>query len=78
MRIRNSTESTPLLKLQGLCKDFSSGSLRRESIRVIDSVDMDVHAGEIRGIVGESGSGKDDSGALQPAAYRAVLRFCPV
>ena len=48
----------PLLKLQGLCKDFSSGSLRKECIRVIDSVDMEVHAGEIRGIVGESGSGK--------------------
>jgi oligopeptide/dipeptide ABC transporter ATP-binding protein len=48
----------PLLKIQGLCKNFSSGNLRKKRVRVIDSVDMDVHAGEIRGIVGESGSGK--------------------
>lgn len=54
----NLTESAPLLKLQGLCKDFSSGSLWRERIRAIDGVDMDVHPGEILGIVGESGSGK--------------------
>jgi oligopeptide/dipeptide ABC transporter ATP-binding protein len=52
------SKSTPLLKIQGLCKDFSSGSLRKKRVRVIDSVDMEVHAGEIRGIVGESGSGK--------------------
>jgi len=48
----------PLLKIQGLCKDFSSGSLWKKRARVIDAVDMEVRAGEIRGIVGESGSGK--------------------
>ena len=53
-----SQEGIPLLKIQGLCKNFSSGSLWKKSIRVIDRVDMEVHAGEIRGIVGESGSGK--------------------
>jgi oligopeptide/dipeptide ABC transporter ATP-binding protein len=56
--LENSPKSMPLLKIQGLCKDFSSGSLWKERIRVIDSVDMEVHTGEIRGIVGESGSGK--------------------
>jgi oligopeptide/dipeptide ABC transporter ATP-binding protein len=54
----NSTKRIPLLKGQGLCKDFSSGGLWGESIRVIDNVDMEVQSGEIRGIVGESGSGK--------------------
>lgn len=56
--LENSPKGIPLLKIQGLCKDFSSGSLWKECIRVIDTVDMEVHAGEIRGIVGESGSGK--------------------
>jgi oligopeptide/dipeptide ABC transporter ATP-binding protein len=50
--------ATPLLELQGLCKDFTSGGLWGDRVRVIDNVDMEVHAGEIRGIVGESGSGK--------------------
>ncbi|HTY61605.1 MAG TPA: ABC transporter ATP-binding protein [Acidobacteriota bacterium] len=54
----DSTRRIPLLKIQGLCKDFSSGSLWGESIRVIDDVDMEVQPGEIRGVVGESGSGK--------------------
>ena len=50
--------TTPLLKIQGLCKDFVSGSLWGERTRVLCDVDMEVHPGEIRGIVGESGSGK--------------------
>ncbi len=49
---------TPLLKLQGLCKDFASGDFWGRRVRVIDNVNMEVHSGEIRGIVGESGSGK--------------------
>lgn len=48
----------PLLKIRGLCRDFGSGGLFGKSVRVVDHVDMDVYAGEIRGIVGESGSGK--------------------
>ncbi len=49
---------TPLLKLQGLFKDFASGNFWGRRVRVIDNVNMEVHSGEIRGIVGESGSGK--------------------
>ncbi len=57
--IRNQeSKDMPLLRIQGLCKDFSSGNLRKKRVRVIDGVDMEVRAGEIRGIVGESGSGK--------------------
>lgn len=48
----------PLLKVQGLCKDFAGGRIWRDYAHVIEHVDMEVHAGEIRGIVGESGSGK--------------------
>jgi oligopeptide/dipeptide ABC transporter ATP-binding protein len=48
----------PLLKIQGLCKDFPSGGFRRGSIHAVDNVDMELSCGEILGIVGESGSGK--------------------
>jgi oligopeptide transport system ATP-binding protein len=50
--------SMPILKIRGLSKSFPTGSFRGRSIRVVDNVDLDVYAGEIRGIVGESGAGK--------------------
>jgi oligopeptide/dipeptide ABC transporter ATP-binding protein len=55
---QNRNERFPLLKISGLCKDFPSGGLLGEDVRVIDNVDMEVYPGETRGIVGESGSGK--------------------
>jgi oligopeptide transport system ATP-binding protein len=55
---KNSTNAVPLLKIKGLCKDFRSDGLLRNSFRAVDNVDMEVSSGEIRGIVGESGSGK--------------------
>ncbi len=54
----NGQENIPILRLRELCKNFAAGSFRRKTIRVLDSIDMDVYAGEIRGIVGESGAGK--------------------
>ena len=51
-------EYKPILRLRKLCKDFQSGGFREKLSRVIDSVDMEINAGEIRGIVGESGAGK--------------------
>ena len=57
-----SEKPAPLLEIRELCKDFFSGSLGSESarakFRAVDSVDMEVDSGELRGIVGESGSGK--------------------
>jgi oligopeptide transport system ATP-binding protein len=50
--------SVPILGIRGLTKSFPAGRFRERSIRVVDNVDMDVSAGEIRGIVGESGAGK--------------------
>jgi len=52
------TKSVPLLKIQGLSKQFHADSFWGKGIRVVDSIDMQVGSGEIRGIVGESGSGK--------------------
>jgi oligopeptide/dipeptide ABC transporter ATP-binding protein len=53
-----SAKSLPILKVQSLCKNFSAGSFKKNYVRVVDSVDMELSAGEIRGIVGESGAGK--------------------
>jgi len=52
------TKEAPILKIRGLCKDFSPSGLRRGRIRAIDHVDLEIARGEARGIVGESGSGK--------------------
>ncbi len=54
----DSAKDNPLLRLRRLCKSYSTGSFQENSIRAIDNVDMDVKAGESRGIVGESGAGK--------------------
>jgi len=48
----------PLLKIEGLCKDFPGGGLLGAARRVVDCVDMAVATGQTWGIVGESGSGK--------------------
>jgi peptide/nickel transport system ATP-binding protein/oligopeptide transport system ATP-binding protein len=50
--------SAALLQIEGLCKDFVTGSLGRKRIRVLHDVDLDVQRGETHGIAGESGSGK--------------------
>lgn len=45
----------PLLSVRGLRTHF----LTREGVvRAVDSVDLDIHRGEVLGLVGESGSGK--------------------
>jgi oligopeptide/dipeptide ABC transporter ATP-binding protein len=48
----------PILETVKLCKSFFAGGLRGKPIQILNSVDMKVQAGDIRGIAGESGSGK--------------------
>ncbi|GAA1393131.1 ABC transporter ATP-binding protein [Pseudonocardia kongjuensis] len=60
--------SDPLLDIRDLSVDYRIS--RRETLRAVRDVHLDVHAGETVGLVGESGSGKSTIG-------RAVLGLTP-
>lgn len=46
---------TPLLQLQGVCRDYPSGD---QVLTVLKDIDLSIRAGEMVAIVGTSGSGK--------------------
>ena len=61
----------PLLRLQGVCKDFGS-------LVVTDDVTLDVHAGEMHALIGPNGAGKTTlinqmSGLIAPDAGTVVF-----
>jgi ABC-type glutathione transport system ATPase component len=69
-----------LLSVEGLGVRFAGGGLgrRREPVRAVDGVDLEMRAGEIVALVGESGSGKTTLGRcvlglLEPSDGRVVL-----
>ena len=62
----------PLLEVRGLVKDFPIGggflSPKKEFVRAVRGVDLDIQQGETLGVVGESGCGKSTLG-------RCILRL---
>jgi oligopeptide/dipeptide ABC transporter ATP-binding protein len=61
--------NAPLLRVEGLVKEFQVGGLmQRRTVHAVSGVDLEVQAGEVLAVVGESGSGKSTLG-------RCVLRL---
>ena len=53
--MRNSDDSTPLVRLRGISKHFGEGDARVDALR---NVSLDVHPGQVVALLGPSGSGK--------------------
>jgi peptide/nickel transport system ATP-binding protein/oligopeptide transport system ATP-binding protein len=53
-------QASPLVEVRDLHVAFPAG--RRETLKAVDGLSFDVHAGETFGIIGESGSGKTTLG----------------
>ena len=75
-------ERTPLLRVEGLQKTFSTGSGtlfgKRRVVKAVQDVSFELYAGETIGIVGESGSGKSTVGRclvrlLDPDGGRVLM-----
>ncbi|WP_226347130.1 ABC transporter ATP-binding protein [Agilicoccus flavus] len=73
---------TPSLVLDGIGVDLRGGG-RRESVRVLDDVDLVLHAGRVRALVGLNGAGKTTLmrvalGMLRPDRGTVTLLGRPV
>jgi NitT/TauT family transport system ATP-binding protein len=70
-------ESTSLLTLRGICKDYVDGN--GAIAHVLAPIDLDIHRGEFLAIVGPSGTGKTTllkivAGLLEPSGGRVALQ----
>jgi peptide/nickel transport system ATP-binding protein len=72
---RSSDPSAPLLRAEGLVKDFPSGWQwerglpRQRFLRAVDNVSFEIRPGEALGLVGESGCGKSTTARLVMRLY---------
>jgi len=48
----------PILEIENLTKDFSVGFWKKHPVRALDSLNLEVHRGEIFGFLGPNGAGK--------------------
>jgi peptide/nickel transport system ATP-binding protein len=67
IRVADAAETTPILSVKHLTKHFEVRSGlrgRRSTVRAVEDVSFDIHAGETLGLVGESGCGKTTVGRL--------------
>lgn len=72
---RENAKQAPIVKLKGIDKKFSRG---RESIHVLDKLDLEVPAGSFEALMGPSGSGKSTllniiAGLDRPSAGSALV-----
>lgn len=71
-----SSDKTPLLKVEHLCKEFPAGStfkdgkFQKRVVSAVNDISFEINAGETFGLVGESGCGKSTTG-------RAIMHLDP-
>jgi peptide/nickel transport system ATP-binding protein len=71
MRASPSVVAEPMLRTEGLCKEFPVGNpLSRRKLHAVDDVDLTVQPRQIVALVGESGSGKSTVARLLALIYR--------
>ena len=67
-----------ILKLEGVCRDFTSGVFRTHTVRAVDHVTFSLERGRTFGLVGNSGCGKTTlsrmiTRVLRPSAGRILF-----
>jgi len=72
--VTDSTDEKPIIQAEGLCVHFPIGGglfSKKQYVRAVENVNLDIPRGSFFGLVGESGSGKTTLG-------RAFLRAVPI
>jgi NitT/TauT family transport system ATP-binding protein len=75
-------ESTPRIRIDGVSQHFAAGR-RRDPVRALDDITLDVHENELVTLVGRSGCGKSTllrivAGLLRPTGGAVAIDGVPV